>query len=57
MALRHSPNERAGLVERRWWPATALAECADKLLPAELPELFETLLNGRFPTAPLALIA
>ena len=57
VALRHTANERAGLIERRWWPAAALAQCADKLLPAELPDLLQTLLNGRFPDAPLALTA
>jgi ADP-ribose pyrophosphatase YjhB (NUDIX family) len=41
VALRHTANERAGLIERRWWPAASLADCADKLLPAELPDLLE----------------
>jgi 8-oxo-dGTP pyrophosphatase MutT (NUDIX family) len=57
VALRHTANERAGLIERRWWSAAALVECADKLLPAELPDLLETLLGGRFPSTPLALTA
>ena len=57
VALRHTANERAGLIERRWWPVAALAECADKLLPAELPDLLEALLDGRFPSTPPALIA
>jgi 8-oxo-dGTP pyrophosphatase MutT (NUDIX family) len=56
-ALRHTANERAGLIERRWWSATALSQSADKLLPAELPDLLQTLLDDRFPTTPLALTA
>ncbi|WP_410633829.1 NUDIX hydrolase [Amycolatopsis sp. cmx-4-83] len=57
VSLQHSANERAGLVERRWWSITALAECADKLLPDELPELLLAVLDDRFPAAPLALTA
>jgi len=57
VALRHTANERAGLIERRWWSAAALVECADKLLPAELPDLLKTFLDGRFPSTPLALTA
>jgi 8-oxo-dGTP pyrophosphatase MutT (NUDIX family) len=54
-ALRHTANERAGLIERRWWSAAALSPCTDKLLPAELPGLLLTLLDGRFPAVPLVL--
>ncbi|MFJ7213575.1 NUDIX hydrolase [Amycolatopsis sp. NPDC098790] len=57
VALRHSANERAGLIERRWWSAAAVSTCHDKLLPAELPDLLQTLLDDRFPHTPLALIA
>lgn len=57
IAIRHSANERAGLIERRWWPAAAVSECRDKLLPAELPDLLQDLLDGRFPTTPLTLTA
>ncbi|MEU8632743.1 NUDIX domain-containing protein [Amycolatopsis sp. NPDC048633] len=57
VALRHTANERAGLIERRWWPATELAECVEKLLPAELPDLLQALLGGRFPATPPALTA
>ncbi|MEU4524767.1 NUDIX domain-containing protein [Amycolatopsis sp. NPDC024027] len=53
VALRHTANERASLIERRWWSSAELSECADKLLPAELPGLLQT----RFPTAPPALTA
>jgi hypothetical protein len=57
IAIRHTANERAGLIERRWWSAAELAECADKLLPAELPELLQAVLDDQFPSAPLALTA
>jgi 8-oxo-dGTP pyrophosphatase MutT (NUDIX family) len=55
VALQHTANERAGLIERRWWSAAALSTCRYKLLPTELPNLLQTLLDGRFPTAPLIL--
>ncbi|MGW5721949.1 NUDIX hydrolase [Amycolatopsis sp. NPDC003865] len=57
VAVRHTANERAGLIERRWWPVAELSQCADKLLPAELPGLVDILLNERFPVSPLTLIA
>ncbi|GLY38856.1 hypothetical protein Amsp01_048800 [Amycolatopsis sp. NBRC 101858] len=57
VAVRHTANERAGLIERRWWPAAAVSGCHDKFLPAELPDLLLTLLDGRFPATPLALTA
>ncbi|MGW3960107.1 NUDIX hydrolase [Amycolatopsis sp. NPDC005003] len=57
VALRHTANERAGLIERRWWSSAELSGCADKLLPAELPGLLQMLLDNRFPTAPAALTA
>ncbi|MEV6445110.1 NUDIX domain-containing protein [Amycolatopsis sp. NPDC051716] len=57
VALRHTVNERAGLIERRWWSAAALSNCGDKLLPAELPNLLQELLDDRLPLAPLALTA
>jgi hypothetical protein len=28
VALRHTANERAGLIERRWWSLTKLSQCA-----------------------------
>ncbi len=55
VALRHTANERAGLIECRWWSAAAVSTCRDKLLPAELPDLLQALLNDRFPAAPLTL--
>jgi 8-oxo-dGTP pyrophosphatase MutT (NUDIX family) len=57
VALRHTANERAGLIERRWWSVGALSECVDKLLPAELPDLLQMLLDGRFPGTPSVLTA
>ncbi|MDS0134669.1 MULTISPECIES: NUDIX domain-containing protein [unclassified Amycolatopsis] len=57
VALRHTANERAGLIERRWWSAATLSRSTDKLLPAQLPDLLQRLLDDRFPNAPLALIA
>jgi 8-oxo-dGTP pyrophosphatase MutT (NUDIX family) len=54
-AVRHTANERAGLIERRWWSVAALSRCTDKLLPSELPDLVQTLLEGRFPSTPLTL--
>jgi 8-oxo-dGTP pyrophosphatase MutT (NUDIX family) len=53
--LRHTANERAGLIERRWWSAAALSRCEDKLLPGELLGLLKALLGGCFPATPLAL--
>ncbi|WP_410630924.1 NUDIX hydrolase [Amycolatopsis sp. cmx-4-83] len=57
VALRHSANERVGLIDRRWWSIDELSQCADKLLPAELPDLLYALLDDCFPAAPLALTA
>ncbi|WP_103354622.1 NUDIX hydrolase [Amycolatopsis sp. CA-128772] len=55
-ATRHTTNERAGLIERRWWCGSDLADCRDKLLPAQLPDLLRALLDDRFPRS-LALTA
>ncbi|MGH4026246.1 MAG: NUDIX hydrolase [Pseudonocardiaceae bacterium] len=43
---RHTANEKAGLIEYRWWTHPELAACRDKLLPPNLPALFTDLLNG-----------
>jgi 8-oxo-dGTP pyrophosphatase MutT (NUDIX family) len=56
-ALRHTANERAGLIEHRWWSAAALSTCCDKLLPPELPHLLQELLDDRLPLAPLVITA
>jgi ADP-ribose pyrophosphatase YjhB (NUDIX family) len=55
VALQPTENEKAGLIERRWWPADELRQCRDKLLPAELPDLLDDLLAGRFSPATLTL--
>jgi len=55
-ALRPSENEKAGLIERRWWSAAELRHCQDKLLPANLAELLDALLAGRLGGTPLTLV-
>ncbi|MGH3754590.1 MAG: NUDIX domain-containing protein [Pseudonocardiaceae bacterium] len=55
VALQPTENEKAGLIERRWWPADDLRQCTDKLLPAELPALLDDLLAGRLSHTPLTL--
>jgi 8-oxo-dGTP pyrophosphatase MutT (NUDIX family) len=54
--LQPSENERAGLIERRWWSAAELRWCRDKLLPANLPNLFDDLLADRMTRTLLTLI-
>jgi 8-oxo-dGTP pyrophosphatase MutT (NUDIX family) len=56
VALKPTENEKAGLIERRWWSASDLRRCTDKLLPAELPDLLDDLLADRFSHRPLTLI-
>lgn len=56
VAPKPTENEKAGLIERRWWPADELRLCRDKLLPAELPSLLGDLLADRFSPTPLVLI-
>lgn len=55
VALNPTENEKAGLIERRWWTADDLQHCPDKLLPATLPDLLDDLLAGRLSHAPLTL--
>ncbi|WP_018680156.1 NUDIX hydrolase [Actinokineospora enzanensis] len=55
VAPRPTENEKAGLIERRWWQADELRHCTDKLLPAELPSLLDDLLADRFSPTPLTL--
>ncbi|APU16617.1 MULTISPECIES: NUDIX hydrolase [Actinoalloteichus] len=52
VALKPTANEKAGLIERRWWSAPELRQCRDKLLPAELPGLLDDLLADRFSRTP-----
>ncbi len=56
VALKPTENEKAGLIERRWWAADELRQCRDKLLPATLPALLDDLLAARFSPTPLTLI-
>ncbi|HEX5407436.1 MAG TPA: NUDIX domain-containing protein [Pseudonocardiaceae bacterium] len=56
VALQPTENEKAGLIERRWWAADELRQCRDKLLPATLPALLDDLLADRFSLTPLNLI-
>jgi len=53
--LQPTENERAGVIERRWWTAAELHGCADKLLPANLPDLLDDVLTGALDDAPLFL--
>ncbi|UUV32263.1 NUDIX domain-containing protein [Amycolatopsis roodepoortensis] len=46
-------NERASVLERRWWTIAELEATTDKLLPASLPALVERLFTGRFPVKPV----
>lgn len=56
VALKPTENEKAGLIERRWWSAAELRQCTDKLLPAQLPGLLDELLEGKLGTTPLNLV-
>ena len=55
VALKPTENEKAGLIERRWWSAAELRQTTAKLLPARLPGLVEELLAGTLSTTPLSL--
>lgn len=52
VVLQPTENEKAGLIERRWWSGHELRRCRDKLLPATLPDLLDDLLAGRFSRHP-----
>jgi 8-oxo-dGTP pyrophosphatase MutT (NUDIX family) len=54
-APKPTENEKAGLIEHRWWSADELRECRDELLPPTLPRLFEDLLADRLGDTPLIL--
>jgi len=45
---RHTANEKAGLLEQRWWTLPELTGCRDKLLPPNLPALLADVLNNAF---------
>ncbi|GAB2821198.1 NUDIX hydrolase [Lentzea nigeriaca] len=55
VALKPTENEKAGLIERRWWSAAELHQTTDKLLPASLPSLVGDLLAGTLSATPLNL--
>lgn len=55
VALKPTENEKAGLIERRWWSAAELRKTQDKLLPATLPRLVGELMAGTLSTTPLTL--
>ncbi|SDP97802.1 NUDIX hydrolase [Lentzea jiangxiensis] len=55
VALKPTENEKAGLIERRWWSAADLRATTAKLLPATLPRLVDDLLTDTFSTTPLSL--
>jgi 8-oxo-dGTP pyrophosphatase MutT (NUDIX family) len=44
---KHTANEKAGLVEHRWWTQPGLAACQDRLLPPNLPALLAQIIAGR----------
>lgn len=54
--LKPTENEKAGLIERRWWPAAELQRCPDKLLPGNLADLLDDLLDDRLSDKPLMLV-
>jgi hypothetical protein len=54
--LKPTENEKAGLIERRWWTAAELRLCQDKLLPHNLPEPLDHLLANQFSDKPLMLV-
>ncbi|QWF78362.1 NUDIX hydrolase [Amycolatopsis sp. CA-230715] len=56
VSLQPTENEKAGLIERRWWAADELRQCRDKLLPATLPAHLDDLLADRFSPTPLTLL-
>lgn len=43
---KHTANEKAGLIEHRWWAQPELAACRDKLLPPNLSTLLADVLGG-----------
>ncbi|MBV9161898.1 MAG: hypothetical protein JO281_10185 [Pseudonocardiales bacterium] len=53
--VRFCSPKKAGLIERRWWPAAEFRHCPDKLLPGNLAELLDDLLHDRFSDKPLLL--
>lgn len=56
LPLQPSDNEKAGLIERRWWTAAELRHCPDKLLPTNLADLLDQLLTNQLTHTPLILV-
>ncbi|WP_329791269.1 NUDIX domain-containing protein [Lentzea sp. DG1S-22] len=56
VALKPTENEKAGLIERRWWSAAELRRRIDKLIPAQLPSLLDKFLAGTLDVTPLSLL-
>ncbi|MGH3780807.1 MAG: NUDIX hydrolase [Pseudonocardiaceae bacterium] len=54
--LKPTENEKAGLIERRWWPAAELRHCHEELLPGNLAALLDDLLGDRLSDKPLMLV-
>jgi 8-oxo-dGTP pyrophosphatase MutT (NUDIX family) len=54
--VKPTKNEKAGLIERRWWSAADLRQCKDKVLPGNLADLLDDLLAGRMGPTPLTLV-
>jgi 8-oxo-dGTP pyrophosphatase MutT (NUDIX family) len=50
--LKPSANERLGMLDRRWFTASDLRDCPDKLVPPELPDLLADTLAGALPAEP-----
>ncbi|EWC58667.1 Dihydroneopterin triphosphate pyrophosphohydolase, putative, Actinobacterial type, NudB-like protein [Actinokineospora spheciospongiae] len=55
LAPEHTSNEKAGLIEQRWWNPHDLMATTDKLLPPTLPQLLDDLLHDRLGPLPLSL--
>ncbi|MGW5049759.1 NUDIX hydrolase [Actinokineospora sp. NPDC004072] len=53
--VRPTDNEKAGLIERRWWTVADLHQCRDELLPATLPHLIHNLLTGQLDPVPMSI--
>ncbi|WP_242642559.1 hypothetical protein [Lentzea alba] len=56
VALKSTENEKAGLIEHRWWSVAELHQCRDKLLPAQLPNILDDLFAGALSFTPLTLV-
>jgi len=48
LRLKHTANEKQGMLGYQWWTQEELADCQDKLLPPSLPALLSDILHGRW---------